>query len=166
MNKDVTELDEKRAGIVRSFAEGYPPNYIIAVRQKINDFPRTTAQIEFKKREFLRSYALIRQHTDTLDIILGGDCAKDEKKEEQLRGPTSSQKNKAKVTSEMSANEEKNDNGPAPNKSEDQRGVRGERGKYEQKPIKTKAVKSKEERRVEEWEKEDTKKMLDVELTV
>ncbi|XP_036366487.1 uncharacterized protein LOC118766810 [Octopus sinensis] len=98
-------------------AEVDSPNNIIAAALKSNDFSRTTAQIERKKREFLRSYALIRQHMDTLDIILGGDCTREDQKDgEHIQDPT-------KDTTEKPATKGNNGTCPAPNTTEDQRGA-------------------------------------------
>ncbi|CAI9720445.1 Hypothetical predicted protein [Octopus vulgaris] len=121
-------------------AIGDPPN-----NNSSNDFPRSTAQIEQKKSKFLHSYALIRLHMGTLDIILGDDYTKDDKKDgESHQGPTVPQKNKTKATTEIAVNEGSTNTGQAPKMSEDQRDVRAKRGLDEHKTNRTKAVRSKE----------------------
>ncbi|CAI9720562.1 Hypothetical predicted protein [Octopus vulgaris] len=99
-------------------ADDDSPNNIIAAAPKNNDFSRTTAQIERKKREFIRSYALIRQHVDALDIILGGDGTREgQKDEENIKDPT-------KDKTEKPRTQGNNDTFPAPNTTtEDQRGA-------------------------------------------
>ncbi|XP_052828208.1 uncharacterized protein LOC106870161 [Octopus bimaculoides] len=60
-------------------AEGDNPNNIITAVLKSNGYTRTLAQIEQKKQEFTRSYALIRSHISTLDAILDNEHSKDDK---------------------------------------------------------------------------------------
>lgn len=67
--------------------KGDSPNKIIAAALKSNAFSRSTTQVEWKKRKLLRSYALIRDHIDTLGIILGDECTKDDKKLRKTPGP-------------------------------------------------------------------------------
>ncbi|CAI9726959.1 Hypothetical predicted protein [Octopus vulgaris] len=69
---------------------GDPPNSTITAALKNNGFCRTIDQIQWKKNEFIRSYAFIRPHIDTLDVIMENYCGKaDKDMENETKNQTS-----------------------------------------------------------------------------